>query len=323
MNRTLGRSGLLVSPHGLGTMTWGRETDVHEARELVEVFLAAGGNYIDTAPFFGEGRAESIVAQAIKQADRDTLVLASHAGRRPNSERPVDASRSSLLSSLDASLATLDVEYVDVWFVDRWDPLTPVEEVLLTMDIAVRSGRTRYVGVGNYSGWQLAHIAALAGTSIPLVASSMEYSLVQRGIEREHLDAALRLGVGVVPWSPLGRGVLTGKYRTGVPADSRGASPVWGRWVQEHLSSESRRVVEAVVTAASGLGLAAIDVSLAWMRGRLGTTGSLLGPRTVGQLRAAIANVDLELPEEITMALDDVSEPVRHYPDPARREYHA
>ncbi len=321
MNRTLGRSGLLVSPHGLGTMTWGRETDVHEATELVEVFLASGGNYIDTAPFFGEGRAESIFAQAVKQADRDSLVIASHGGRRPNSDRPIDASRSSLLSSLDASLAALELDYIDVWFVDRWDPLTPVEEVLLTMDIAVRSGRTRYVGVGNYSGWQLARIAALAGDSIPLVASSAEYSLVQRGIEREHLDAAIAMGVGVVPWSPLGRGVLTGKYRTGVPADSRGASPVWGRWVQEHLSSEARRVVEAVATAASGLGLAAIDVALAWSRGRAGTVGSLLGPRTVGQMRAAMANVDLELPVEITQALDDVSEIERRYPDPQPRDY--
>jgi len=145
----------------------------------------------------------------------------------------------------------------------------------------------------------------------------LEYSLVQRGIEREHLPAAAALGVGVVPWSPLGRGVLTGKYRTGIPADSRAASPVWGRWVQEHLSAEARRVVEAVATAASGLDLAPIDIALAWSRHRSGTLGSLLGPRSVGQLRSALANVDLELPEEITNALDDVSAIRRQYPDPA------
>lgn len=316
MNRSLGRSGLQVSPHGLGTMTWGRETDVHEATEMLDVFSAAGGNYLDTAPFFGEGRAEQIVGQALQQFDREAFVVASHAGRRPNAARPVDASRSALLRSLDESLAAMQIDCVDVWFVDRWDPSTPVEDVLLTMDIAVCSGRVRYVGVGNYSGWQLARIASLAGSSIPLVASSMEYSLVQRGIEREHLAAADALGIGVVPWSPLGRGVLTGKYRTGIPADSRAASPVWGRWVQEHLSPDARRVVEAVATAASGLDLASIDVALAWSRQRLGTMASLLGPRTVGQLRSALANVDLVLPEEITNALDDVSAIRRQYPDP-------
>lgn len=298
-------------------MTWGRETDVHEATEMLEVFLESGGNYVDTAPFFGEGRAEDVVGRAVTHVGRDQVVLASHGGRRPNSERPVDASRTFLLPALDASLAALGVDHVDVWFIDRWDPLTPVEEVLLTMDIAVRSGRTRYVGVGNYSGWQLARIAALAGSSIPLVAASAEYSLVQRGIERELLPCAVDMGVGIVPWSPLGRGVLTGKYRTGVPADSRAASPVWGRWMQEHLTADARRVVEAVATAASGLGLAPIDIALAWARRRRGTVAPLLGPRTVGQLRAALANVDLDLPDEIVQALDDVSGIDRLYPDPA------
>ena len=317
MNAPLGRSGLLVSPHGLGTMTWGRETDVHEATEMLELFVAAGGTYLDTAPWFGEGRAEEVAGQAVRAVGREGLVIASHGGRRPDPERPIDTSRAHLLPALDASLRTLGVDAVDVWFIDRWDPQTPVEEVLLTMDIAVRSGRTRYVGIGNLSAWQLARIASLAGTAIPLVASSAEYSLVQRGIEREHLIAAMALGVAVVPWSPLGRGVLTGKYRTGVPADSRAASPVWGRWVQEHLDGRARRVVEAVATAASGLGLAPIDVALAWSRGRRGTVAPLLGPRTVGQLRVALANVDLDLPEEIMQALDDVSAIERQYPDPA------
>ncbi len=317
MNLALGNSGLRVSPHGLGTMTWGRETDVHEATEMLEIFLESGGTYLDTAPFFGEGRAEATVAGALQRVDRDAVVIAAHGGRKPNTERPTDASRSFLLPALDASLQALGVDAVDVWFIDRFDPLTPVDEVLLTMDIAVRSGRTRYVGVGNYSGWQLAQIKALAGTAIPLVATSAEYSLVQRGIERELLPAAHAMGVAVVPWSPLGRGVLTGKYRTGVPADSRAASPVWGRWVQEHLRNDAARVIEAVATAASGLGLAPIDIALAWARRRQGTVAPLLGPRTVGQLRAALANVDLVLPDEIVAALDDVSAFERTYPDPS------
>ena len=300
-----------MSPHGLGTMTWGRETDEHEAAELLDLFVTSGGNFLDTAPFFGEGRAETVAGKLIHEYDREALVIASHAGVRTAGERRIDASRTHLLLELDATLRRLNVEYVDVWYVDRYDPLTPINEVLLTMDIAVRSGRVRHVGVGNYSGWQLAEIAALASSGLPIIATCMEYSLVQRGIEREVLPAAQHFGTGVVAWSPLGRGVLTGKYRTGVPADSRGASPLWGRFVQTHLSAHGRRVVEGVATAASGLGLAPIDVALAWMRERPGAVASVLGPRTVGQLRAALAHVDLVLPTEIVQALDEVSEPER------------
>lgn len=314
MRRLLGGTGVLLSAHGLGTMTWGRETDEHEAAEMLELFMASGGNYVDSAPFFGEGRAELILGKLLRDFDRDQLVLASHAGVKPDAERRVDCSRTNLLRTLDDSLRRLNVDYLDIWFVDRYDPFVSVDEILLTMDTAVRSGRVRYVGVGNYSGWQLAHIASLA--EIPIAASSVEYSLVQRGIEREHLPAAGEFGITVIPWSSLGRGVLTGKYRAGVPADSRGASPQWGRFVQTHLSADARRTVEAVATAASGLGLAPLDIALAWIRQREGTAAALLGPRTVGQLRAALANVDLQLPVEISQALDDVSTFERMYPDP-------
>lgn len=312
----LGRSGLQVSAHGLGTMTWGRETDEHEAAELLDVYVASGGNFLDTAPFFGEGRAEIVLGKLLHEFDRDSIIVASHAGVRANSERRIDASRTHLLHQLDASLRALNLDHIDVWFVDRYDASTPVDEILLAMDIAVRSGRVGYVGVGNYSGWQVSEIAASAAPGLPIVASSVEYSLVQRGVEREHLPAARHHGIGVVAWSPLGRGVLTGKYRTGVPADSRAASPQWGKFVQTHLSAEGRRVVEAVATAASGLGLAPVDVALAWLRNRSGVATSILGPRSVGQLRAAVSNLDLALPLEITQALDDVSAIVRSYPDP-------
>ena len=283
---------------------------------MLDLFMTSGGNYLDTAGFFAEGRAELIVGKVLHAFDRDALVIASHAGVRANDERRVDCSRVHLLRALDESLRRMNLDAIDVWFVDRYDPLTPVEEVLLTMELAVKTGRVRYVGVGNYSGWQLAEIAALAPASLPIVASSAEYSLVQRGIEREHLPAAQHFGIAVVPWSPLGRGVLTGKYRSGVPADSRGASPQWGRFVQTHLTADGRRVVEAVATAASGLGLAPIDIALAWLRRRNGTVASVLGPRTVGQLRAALGTVDLHLPDELLEALNDVSAITRTYPDP-------
>lgn len=283
---------------------------------MLDLYLGAGGNYIDTAPFYGEGRAELVVAKVLPEFDRDRLVIASRAGVRSEAERRIDCSRTHVLKSLDDSLRTMQLDYVDVWMIDRYDPMVSPEELLLTLEMAVRSGRVRYVAVGNYAGWQLAQLAALAPASIPIAACSVEYSLVQRGAEQEVMPAASTLGIALVPWSPLGRGVLSGKYRTGVPADSRAASPSWGRFVQTHLNSSARRTVEAVCTAANGLGLAPIDVALAWVRGRQ-TVASLLGARTVGQLRAALANADLVLPSEIAQALDDVSEHNPGMPDPA------
>lgn len=301
-----GRTGIEVSAHGLGTMTWGRETDEHEAAEMLELYFAAGGNYLDTAPFYGDGRAELVLAKVLPEFDRDRMVIASRGGIRSAGDRRVDCSRTHLLKALDESLRRMHLEYIDVWMIDRYDPQVTPDELLLTMDMAVRSGRVRYVAVGNYAGWQLAQLAAMAPASIPIAACSVEYSLVQRAPETEVIPAAAALGVALVPWSPLGRGVLTGKYRTGIPADSRAASPQWGRFVQTHLTSNARRTVEAVATAASGLGLAPIDIALAWVRGR-GTVGSLLGARSVGQLRAALGNADLVLPDELAQALDDVS----------------
>ena len=174
------------------------------------------------------------------------------------------------------------------------------------------SGRATYVGISNYTGWQTAQAATwqrAAPGRAPIVSTQVEYSLVNRDIEREVVPASAALGLGILPWSPLGRGVLTGKYRTGVPGDSRAASPVFASFVERYLDERSRGIVEAVIRAADGLDWTPLEVALAWVRDRPGVTAPIVGARTAAQLKGALGAEDKELPPEIRGALDDVSEP--------------
>ncbi|MFZ1855456.1 MAG: aldo/keto reductase [Candidatus Nanopelagicales bacterium] len=316
--RALGTSGLRVGRLALGTMTWGRDTDEHEAREQVEALLEAGGNLIDTADVYADGAAERLLGRLLAEENRrDSVVLATKAVSRPGSERRFDASRKHLLDSLDGSLRRLGVECVDLWQLHAWDPWTPIEETLAAIDVAVSSGKVRYVGVSNYAGWQVAYAATLsqAAHQLPIVASQSEYSLLQRGIEREVVPACQHLGLGVLPWSPLGRGVLTGKYRTGTPAESRGANPTFATFVQPYLGDSSRRVVDAVCTAAQGLDVQPLEVALAWVRDQPGVVAPILGARTAAQLTTALAADSVDIPDAVRDALDDVSSPERGYPE--------
>jgi aryl-alcohol dehydrogenase-like predicted oxidoreductase len=318
--RLVGRSGLRVSRLGLGTLTWGRDTDAHEAGELLRSFVEVGGTLLDTAASYGDGAAEELIGSLVGDAvRRQDVVLCSKAGIvRRESGRRVDPSRAALLADLDRSLRRLRTDHLDLWLVHGWSSLVPLEETLTAMDDAVRSGRARYVGISNYAGWQTAQAASLLAQISPgnrLVATQVEYSLVQRGVEREVAPAAAALGLGVLAWSPLGRGVLTGKYRTGTPADSRGASPHLSAFVGRYLNAPSRRVVDAVTTAADGLGCSPVEVALAWLRAREPVSSMLVGARTAAQLRAAIASEDVELPAEIHAALDEVSRPEIGYPE--------
>jgi aryl-alcohol dehydrogenase-like predicted oxidoreductase len=316
--RPLGRSGLLVSRLALGTMTWGRDTDEHEARDQLLAFVEAGGTLVDTADVYADGLSEQIIGRLVAEVGRDSVVLATKAVSKPGTERRFDASRGHLLAALDASLARLGVDHVDLWQLHAWDPVTPLDETLSALDAAVSSGRVRYVGVSNYSGWQTAKAAALQsarpGAARP-VSTQVEYSLLQRGIEREVVSAAQDAGLGILPWSPLGRGVLTGKYRNGTPADSRGASSHFASFVSPFLGDDARRVVDAVCTAAEGLGVAPLEVALAWVRDRPGVVAPIIGARTAAQLRGALTVEELTLPDEIVSALDEVSAPTRSYPD--------
>ncbi|HEU0214591.1 MAG TPA: aldo/keto reductase [Jiangellaceae bacterium] len=318
--RRLGRSGLKVSRLALGTMTWGRDTDVHEARDQLEAFVETGGTLVDTAASYGDGQSERVLGELLEAVvPRSEIVVATKAGlSRASGRRMTDVSRRGLLDQLDASLDRLDTDYVDLWQVQTWSDDVPPEETLAALDYAVTSGRARYVGTSNYGGWQTgwstAHQAAVPGRA-PLVSTQVEYSLVQRGIEREVLPAAVELGLGVLAWSPLGRGVLTGKYRTGTPADSRAASPHLAGFVEVYLDPRSRQVVEAVSTAAEGLGVQPLEVALVWVRDQPGVTAPVVGARTAAQLRGVLAAEDLTLPAEIRSALDEISVPPLGYPE--------
>ncbi|TKA08189.1 aldo/keto reductase [Actinacidiphila oryziradicis] len=317
--RHLGRTGLRVSRLGLGTLTWGRDTGERDAADQLKAFWEAGGTLVDTADVYSDGGAEYLLGRLIEDlVPREDLVIATKAGSVPDPYRRFDGSRGHLLAALDASLQRLGTDHVDLWQVHAFDPVTPLEETLQALDIAVASGRVRYVGVSNFCGWQLAKAATwqrAATGRTPLASTQMEYSLLQRGIEREVLPAAVDLGLGLLPSSPLGRGVLTGKYRHGTPADSRGGSESMAPFVAPYLDQTARRIVDALAIAADGLATTPLQVSLAWVRDRPGVAAPIVGARNAQQLMAALSVEALSLPEEICQALDDVSAPLHRYPD--------
>jgi aryl-alcohol dehydrogenase-like predicted oxidoreductase len=301
-------------------MTWGRDTDQHEARDQLEAFAESGGTLVDTAASYGDGQAERVLGEMLeKVVPRADLVVATKAGvSRTTGRRVVDVSRKALLDQLDASLDRLDTDYVDLWQIHTWSDDVPLEETLGALDYAVATGRTRYAGISNYGGWQTGFAVGFqnnAAGRAPVTSTQIEYSLLQRGVEREVLPAATALGLGVLAWSPLGRGVLTGKYRSGTPADSRAASPHLAGFVDAYLDQRARRIVEAVSTAAEGLGVQPLEVALAWVRDAPAVTAALVGARTAAQLRGVLAGEDLSLPDEIRVALDEVSTPPVGYPE--------
>ncbi len=310
--RRAGNSGLALTRIGLGTMTWGRDTDEHEAADQCRAYLDAGGNFIDTAAVYGDGDSERVIGGLIGILfQRDSVVIATKAGITfPGGARTVDTSRHALIAELDRSLHRLGTDYVDIWQIHTWDSATPIEDTLSALDYAYTSGKARYVGVSNYCGWQLARASTLQENNsmkAPLISVQNEYSLLNRQVEREVLPAAGTMGIGFLAWSPLGRGVLTGKYRKGLPSDSRGASPHFANFIEPYLNERSSRIVEAVAVAAAGLGYSPTEIALAWVRDAVGVTSSIVGARTGAQLRGILTSEEVSLPDIVRRALDDIS----------------
>lgn len=314
--RRLGRSGLRVSRMGLGTMSWATTTDTDEAGNQLTTFVDAGGTLVDTADVYADGDSERLLGKLLAEVvPREEIVLASKAvARRGNGPFDGGASRAALLDALDGSLRRLGVDHLDLWQLHAWDDSVPLEETLATLDYAVTSGKVRYVGVSNYAGWQLG-TAVATGTGPALASAQMEYSLLERGVEREVAPAALHHGVGLLPWAPLGRGVLTGKYRSGTPADSRGASESYAGYVDQHRTDRAGRIVQAVMTAAEGLGTSPLAVALAWVRDSPAVVAPIVGARDTSQLVGSLAAENITLPPAIRSALDDVSALELGYPE--------
>jgi aryl-alcohol dehydrogenase-like predicted oxidoreductase len=305
---------------GLGTMSWGVDTDADQAANLLVAFVEAGGTLVDTADVYAGGESERILGGLIGDViDRQDIVLATKAvARRDEGPFGGGASRAALLAALDGSLSRLGVDHIDLWQLHAWDSAVPIEETLATIDTAVTSGKVRYVGVSNYTGWQLGTAATWQRAEparTRLVSTQVEYSLLERGVEREVVAAAQHHDIGLLPWAPLGRGMLTGKYRGSTPADSRGASPHFAPYVEQHRTERAARIVEAVVTAADGLGTSPLAVALAWVRDRPGVVAPIVGARDTGQLTGSLATEDLTLPPAIRAALDDVSGIELGYPE--------
>ncbi len=311
LRRSVGTSGLTVGRLGLGTMTWGRDTRPDDAKEVLRAFVAAGGDLVDTAPAYSRGAAERILGRLLRtDVDRDDVVIATKAGFTfRDGVRVVDTSRRVLLDDLYESLRRLGTDHIDVWQVHAWGQ-APLEETLAALDHAVSTGVVRYAGVSNFVGWQTA-AAATWQSAFPgrarLVSNQVEYSLLARRAEVEVLPALRHFEMGFFPWSPMGRGVLTGKYRGGVPRDSRAATAHFGWYVEPYLEARSRAVVEAVAKAADGLGVSPLQVAWLWVRDAPGVTAPLLGVRTAAQLAPYLEAEPMTLPPEIAAALDDVS----------------
>jgi aryl-alcohol dehydrogenase-like predicted oxidoreductase len=320
----LGRSGLSVSRACLGTMTFGNTewgTDEAAARRIVGSFLDAGHNVIDTADVYNAGVSEEIVGRAIARR-RAEVVLATKAynamGEGPNDR---GSSRAHLTRALEDSLRRLGTDYIDLYQLHNWDHDTPIEESMATLDTFVRSGKVRYVGCSNFFASQLveAQWAAERIGASPFVSLQPQYSLIWRDIELDILPTAARHGMGVIVWSPLGGGMLTGKYVKGgeLPSDGRlsqGSGMEAEGMRMLTLTDRNFEIVAEVEQVAAELDTTATAVSLAWLLGRPGVTSVIIGPRTEQQLALNLAGFDLELPTESAKRLTKVSRPPVTYP---------
>ncbi len=310
--RMVGNSGLQISRLGLGTMTWGRDTDTHEAADQARAYIEAGGNFLDSASHYGAGDAERVIGGLIGTLfKREDIVISTKSGMSYESGlTKIDASRPALMTALDQSLARLGTDHVDLWQVQVWDEKVPLEDSLSALDWAYTSGRARYVGISNFNGWQSARAISLQeanSAKAPITSLQNEFSLLARTVEDDVLDCAIKLDRGFIAWSPLGRGVLTGKYRNGVPADSRAATPHFAPFIEPFLNERARRIVEAVSVAAQGLGYSPLEVALAWVRDFPGVTSAVVGARTGAQMRGILVSEEIELPDVVRSALNEVS----------------
>jgi aryl-alcohol dehydrogenase-like predicted oxidoreductase len=318
--RTLGSSGAAVSTYALGTMTFGAEADEDAAHDQLDTFLEAGGTLVDTADVYSHGASEEIVGRWLddRPADvTDRVVLATKArmamGEDPND---VGLSRRHLSRALDVALRRLRVECIDLFQVHAWDPLTPVEETLGFFDDAVRSGKVRYAGLSNYAGWQVQKAVDVAEhRHLPRpITLQPQYNLLSREVEWEIIPACEANGLGLLPWSPLGGGWLTGKYtRDQRPSgDTRlGDDPERGVEAYDKRAASERTwaVIDAVQSVAAARGVPMAAVALAWLHDRPTVCSVVLGARTTEQLTANLGAAGLHLSAEETAVLDAASDP--------------
>ncbi|NUS42346.1 MAG: aldo/keto reductase [Mycobacteriaceae bacterium] len=314
--RTLGRSGLRVSPLALGTMTfgtsWGWGSDRDEARKVFDIYVERGGNFIDTASMYTGGESEQLLGEFTAD-NREALVLATKYTMLRNPADPNSGGnhRKSLTGAVEASLRNLRTDYIDVLYLHAWDFLTPVEEVLRGLDDVVRAGKVLYVAISDTPAWQVSRMQAIAdlrGWS-PLIALQIPYSLIERTVERDLIPMARELGLGVVPWSPLGSGVLTGKYSRADLDHTAAASAVGTRKNvaagNGSLTERALDIADVVGAVAAELGATPAQVALAWTLRNPAVTAPIIGARTPDQLEDNLGALDVEFTAAHLARLDE------------------
>jgi aryl-alcohol dehydrogenase-like predicted oxidoreductase len=323
--RRLGNSGAVVTAWCLGTMTFGAEADEATSHRIIDAYLAAGGNFLDTADVYSAGKSEEIIGRWLKAHPTEArqVVLASK-GRFPMGPGPNDLglSRRHLNQALDDSLRRLGVEHIDLYQMHAWDALTPIEETLRFLDDAVANGKIGYYGFSNFVGWHVTkavHVAKAQGFAAP-VTLQPQYNLLVREIESEVVPACADAGIGLLPWSPLGGGWLTGKYKRDVlptGATRLGENPNRGGEAFKPRNAQERTwaIIDAVAAVAKAHGVSAAQVALAWVAARPMVTSVILGARTREQLKDNLGAAALTLTAEDFATLNEVSAPpVGDYP---------
>jgi len=320
--RLLGRTGVLVTEFALGTMTFGQEAGEQAAGQILDQYVESGGNLIDTAdvypPVGPKGTSEEIIGRWLKRnpAKRDTIVLATKCrGRMDDSGNSEGLSRRWIIRACEMSLRRLQTDCIDLYQAHQWDPATPIEETLGAFDILVRSGKVRYIGVSNFTGWQLERTVLTArhmGVSAP-VSLQPQYNMLAREIEWEIVPVCVEEGLGILPWGPLAQGWLSGKYtREAAPSGATrlGEDPNRGLEAYDRRNVERTwRVVDAVQAVASELGVPPARVALRWLADRPAVAAPLLGARTADQLRDNLMAAEITLSDEQSSRLDEVSAP--------------
>ncbi|HTP53116.1 MAG TPA: aldo/keto reductase [Anaeromyxobacteraceae bacterium] len=316
----LGRSGLRVSPICLGTMTfgteWGWGADEATSRALFRRYLEAGGNFVDTADGYTAGRSEEILGKLLAETgERDHFVVATKYtfNARKGDPNAGGNGRKNALRALEGSLRRLGTDYVDLYWLHAWDGRTPVEEVMATLDAMVRSGKVRYLGLSDTPAWYLARAQTISEWRgwERIAALQLEYSLVERTVEREHVPAALELGMGICVWSPLASGFLAGKYRRGsaggegegrLAALRSSSNPAFHKFTDRNW-----RILDALRDVARACNRTPAEVAIRWVGQRPGVSSTLIGATRLEQLETNLAALDLELPPELEQKLEEAS----------------
>ena len=311
--RLLGRSGLRVSPLALGTMTFGETWGAEEAesRRMFDAYIDRGGNFIDTAGYYAQGRSEALTGK-FAQDKRHRLVISTKYSLAvtPGDPNAAGNGRKSMVRSVEESLKRLATDYIDLLFLHVWDGTTPADEILRAFDDLVRQGKLLYTGISDTAAWQVARLQTMAEWRgwTQLAALQVEYNLLQRTVERDLIPMARDLGIGVMPWSPLASGLLSGKYASGTGASS---DPPGGRGVMltahGRINEGTVSIANAVKRTAEGLGATSAQVALAWVLANPAVAAPILGARTLRQLEDNLGSLEVELAAEHLAELDSAS----------------